>query len=103
MRAGLPAGVTLVEAGDNTGFGPGANIGLRWLLAHDPAPWLAVCPHDARPLSGCLARLVAACEAQARAGLASADVGDGLTPVVDRYFGAIPAPATVTDGGEPAG
>jgi hypothetical protein len=37
------------------------------------------------------------------AGLASADVGDGLTPVVDRYFGAIPAAATVTEGWEPAG
>ena len=48
-------------------------------------------------------RLVTVCEAQARAGLASADVGDGLTPVVDRYFGAIPAPATVVDGWEPAG
>lgn len=103
VRAGLPAGVALVEAGDNTGFGPGANIGLRWLLAHDPAPWLAVCPHDADPLPGCLERLVTVAAAQPMAGLASADVGDGLTPVVDRYFGAIPAPATVVDGWEPSG
>ena len=72
-------------------------------LAHDPADWLAVCPHDARPLPGCLARVVAEADAQARAGLASADVGDSLTPVVDRYFGAIPAPATVARGWEPAG
>jgi GT2 family glycosyltransferase len=103
LRAGLPDGVALVEAGANTGFGPGANIGFRWLLARDPAPWLAVCPHDARPLPGCVERLVAVVAAQPRAGLASADVGDGLTPVVDRYFGAIPAPATVVDGWEPAG
>jgi glycosyltransferase involved in cell wall biosynthesis len=100
---GLPAAVHVLELGANTGFGPGANAGFRWLLAHDPADWLAVCPHDARPLPGCLARLVAACEAQPRAGLASADVGDGLTPVVDRYFGAIPAPATVAEGWEAAG
>jgi N-acetylglucosaminyl-diphospho-decaprenol L-rhamnosyltransferase len=99
----LPAEVHVIELGANTGFGPGANAGFRWFLAHDPAEWLAVCPHDARPLPGCLARLVATCEAQARAGLASADVGDGLTPVVDRYFGAIPAPATVTEGWEAAG
>ncbi len=103
VRRGLPDGVELIEAGANTGFGPGANIGFRWFLAHDPAPWLAVCPHDANPLPGCVARLVAVVDAQPRAGLASADVGDGLTPVVDRYFGAIPAPATVVDGWEPAG
>jgi len=55
------------------------------------------------PLARRLARLVAECAARPRAGLASADVGDGLTPVVDRYFGAIPAPAVVADGWEPAG
>ena len=103
VRAGLPPGVELIEAGANTGFGPGANIGFRWFLAHDPAPWLAVCPHDANPLPGCVERLVSVAAAQPQAGLASADVGDGLTPVVDRYFGAIPAPATVVDGWEPAG
>jgi N-acetylglucosaminyl-diphospho-decaprenol L-rhamnosyltransferase len=103
VRAALPTGVELLEMGSNTGFGPGANAGLRWLLAHDPAEWLAVCPHDADPLPGCLQRLVREAEARPRAGLASADVGDGLTPVVDRYFGAIPAPATVAVGWEPAG
>jgi N-acetylglucosaminyl-diphospho-decaprenol L-rhamnosyltransferase len=103
LRAELPAGVALVEAGANTGFGPGANIGFRWLLAHDPAPWLAVCPHDAHPLPGCVERLVSVAAEQPRAGLASADVGDGLTPVLDRYFGAIPAAATVDEGWEPAG
>jgi GT2 family glycosyltransferase len=103
VRDGLPPGVELIEAGANTGFGPGANIGFRWLLAHDPAPWLAVCPHDANPLPGCVERLVSVAAAQPQAGLASADVGDGLTPVVDRYFGAIPGPATVVEGWEPAG
>jgi hypothetical protein len=41
--------------------------------------------------------------ARPRAGLACADYGDGATPVVDPYFGGILAPATVTDGWEPAG
>ena len=103
VRDGLPPGVALLELGANTGFGPGANAGFRWFLAHGPADWLAVCPHDAVPLPGCLARLVAETAARPRAGLASADVGDGLTPLVDRYFGAIPAPAAVSDGWEPAG
>jgi len=103
VRDGLPDGVEWLPLGTNSGFGPGANAGLRWCLARDPAPWLAICPHDARPLPGCLARLVAVTAAQDRAGLASADVGDNLTPVVDRYFGAIPAAATVADGWEPSG
>lgn len=103
LRQGLDPDVTVIEAGANTGFGPGANIGFRWFLAHDAAPWLAVCPHDAHPLPGCMARLVAVTAAQPHAGLASADVGDGLTPVLDRYFGAIPAAATVAEGWEPAG
>jgi len=103
VAEGLPPDAVLIEAGANTGFGPGANIGFRWFLANDPAPWLAVCPHDADPWPGCVERLVAVAAAQPRAGLASADVGDGLTPILDRYFGAIPATATVVDGWEPAG
>lgn len=103
IRQALPPGVEVLEQGANLGFGPGANAGFRWFLDHGPAEWLAVAPHDAEPQPGCLARLLAEGEARPRAGLMSADVGDNLTPVVDRYFGAIPAPATVTDGWEPAG
>ena len=99
----LPAGVPVLELGANRGFGPGANAGFRWCARRDPAEWLAVAPHDAEPLPGCLLRLLAELVGRPRAGLASADVGDGLTPVVDRYFGGIPRPATVDDGWEPAG
>jgi hypothetical protein len=106
LRAGLPAGVEVVEVGANSGFGPGANAGLRRWLA-EPAgtagEWAVVAPHDVEPGPRCLARLVAAADARPRAGLASADVGDGATPVVDRYFGPIPRPAAVADGWEPAG
>ncbi|HEX8803832.1 MAG TPA: glycosyltransferase, partial [Acidimicrobiales bacterium] len=103
VRAALPDGVAVLALGANTGFGPAANAGFRWFLDRDPAPWLAVAPHDAEPRPGCLHRLLEEVAARPRAGLVSADVGDGLTPVVDPYFGAIPAPATVTDGWEPAG
>jgi N-acetylglucosaminyl-diphospho-decaprenol L-rhamnosyltransferase len=103
VRPALPAGVELLTLDGNRGFGPAANAGFRWFLARDPAPWLAVAPHDAEPQPGCLTRMLDELAARPRAGLASADVGDGLTPVVDRYFGAIPAPATVTEGWEPAG
>ena len=103
LRLSLPPGVDVLELGANTGFGPGANAGFRWFLSHDPAPWLGVAPHDAEPQPGCLRRLLDEVGARPRAGLASADVGDGLTPVLDRYFGAIPAEATVANGWEPAG
>jgi GT2 family glycosyltransferase len=102
-RQALPAAVEMLPLGANRGFGPAANAGFRWLTERDPAPWLGVAPHDAEPWPGCLARLLGEVAGRPRAGLVSADVGDGLTPVVDRYFGAIPAPATVTDGWEPAG
>jgi N-acetylglucosaminyl-diphospho-decaprenol L-rhamnosyltransferase len=103
LRASLPPDADVLELGANTGFGPGANAGFRWFLSHDPAPWLGVAPHDAEPQPGCLRRLLDEVGARPAAGLASADVGDGLTPVLDRYFGAIHAEATVADGWEPAG
>lgn len=106
VRAGLPAGVELVELPRNRGFGPGANAGFRHVLAHPQpgdAEWVALAPHDAEPAEGCLARILAAVAERPRAGLACADFGDGATPVVDPYFGGILAPATVQEGWEPAG
>jgi len=98
------ADVVVLEQGENTGFGPAANVGLRrWLAEGEQAEWVVVAPHDAHPLEGCLPTLLAVLAERPRAGLASADVGDGVTPVVDRYFGSIPAPATVEEGWEPAG
>jgi GT2 family glycosyltransferase len=106
VRGRLPPGVELIEAPTNLGFGPGANLGFRHVLAH-PRPgdvgWIALAPHDAEPAPDCLARMLAAVGERPRAGLASADFGDGVTPVVDPYFGGILAPATVEEGWEPAG
>jgi GT2 family glycosyltransferase len=106
VRAGLPAGVELVVLAENRGFGPGANAGYRHVLAHphpEDGPWIGLAPHDAEPAPGCLAKMVASAEARPRAGLVTADFGDGATPVVDPYFGGILAPATVAEGWEPAG
>ena len=106
VRAGLPAGVELVELPENRGFGPGANAGFRHVLANphpEDGPWVGLAPHDAEPAPGCLARMVGAAAERPRAGLVSADFGDGATPVVDPYFGGILAPATVAEGWEPAG
>jgi GT2 family glycosyltransferase len=106
LRRTLPPAVEVVEAGANLGFGPAANVGFRRFLDRAPGEagdWVALCPHDALPEPGCLERMLAALDARPRAGLASADFGDGATPVVDRYFGGILGPATVRDGWEPAG
>jgi len=106
VRAGLPEGVELVELLENRGFGPGANAGYRHLLAHprpDDAGWIGLAPHDAEPAPDCLARMLTAVGDRPGAGLASADFGDGATPIVDPYFGGILAPAAVAEGWEPAG
>jgi N-acetylglucosaminyl-diphospho-decaprenol L-rhamnosyltransferase len=106
VRAGLPDGVPLVALPRNRGFGPGANAGFQHVLAHpcpDDVGWIGLAPHDAQPQPGCLERMLDAVAARPRAGLASADFGDGLTPIVDPYFGGILGPAKVSEGWEPAG
>ena len=106
VRAGLPDGVELICVPHNVGFGPGANVGFRHLLANrgtEDCDWIGLAPHDAEPAPGCLAEMLRVVGERPRAGLASADFGDGATPVVDPYFGGILAPATVTEGWEPAG
>lgn len=103
LRAELPAEVELLPQQENLGFGPGANVGWRRFLERPGPEWLAVSPHDARPWPGCVANALAELARQPRAGLASADVGDNLTPSVDRYFGAVPEKARVVEGWEPAG
>ncbi len=107
VRAGLPSGVDLVALPENRGFGPGANAGFRHVLAHPQAgdvDWVG--PGSPRRRAG---RRLPGPHAggggaeRPRAGLASADFGDGATPIVDPYFGGILAPATVAEGWEPAG
>jgi GT2 family glycosyltransferase len=106
VEASLPDGVELIALPDNVGFGPGANAGFRRILAAphpDDGDWIALAPHDAEPAPDCLARMLGAVADRPTAGLASADLGDGATPVVDPYFGGILAPARVAEGWEPAG
>jgi GT2 family glycosyltransferase len=85
----------------NLGFGPGGNIGLKHWLEVGEGEWVGLCPHDALAAPDCLAAMLDAVGPRPRAGLASADVGDGLSAVVDRYFGPLFRPAAVTEGWEP--
>ena len=101
--ATFPSGVRVIEADRNLGFGPAANVGWRAWLAEGVGEWVALMPHDALPAPDCLSRMLSTVAVRPRAGLACADFGDGMTPVVDPYFGGILAPATVEQGWEPAG
>ncbi|MEZ5381322.1 MAG: glycosyltransferase family 2 protein [Microthrixaceae bacterium] len=85
-------GVEVLEAGENLGFGPGANLGLRHWLNRCETPWVALAPHDAHPAADCFARVGAELARRPRAGLACADVGDGGLPVLDPYFGGMVVP-----------
>lgn len=99
----LPAGAEVIRMGVNGGFGPSANAAWRHFLAHHDGDWVGLCPHDALPAPDAVARILAAVASRPRAGLACGDFGDGTTPVVDPYFGAISVPASVDEGWEPAG
>lgn len=99
----LPPGSDIVQIGGNGGFGPSANAGWRWFLAHHDGDWVGLCPHDAIPAPDAIERILAAASSRGRAGLACGDFGDGTTPVVDPYFGGIQVASTTTEGWDPAG
>ncbi len=80
--------VELVEVDHNAGFGPGANVGLRRFLADpDDGEWCVLAPHDVDPFPGCLGAMLDAAGNEPMAGFMCADVGDGMVPVIDPYFG----------------
>ncbi len=88
--------IELLEQAANSGFGPGSNVGLRRFLDQpDDGPWVALCPHDVDPFPGCLSAVLDAVAAEPMAGLACADVGDGMVPVIDPYFGGMAVPVDV--------
>jgi N-acetylglucosaminyl-diphospho-decaprenol L-rhamnosyltransferase len=94
--------IELVRTGQNLGFGPGANVGLRRWLRRGVGEWAVVAPHDALLGVGGISRLISETAAIARAGMSCADVGDQATPLVDPFLGAFQGPTTVRRGWEPA-
>lgn len=94
--------IDVLEQGRNIGFGPAGNVGLRHWLAGSDCEFLVVAPHDALPAPDCLQRMVAEFRSRPTAGLACADVGDGVTPYINPYLGGVGIPATLEEGWEPA-
>jgi len=103
LRQVVPDEVQIIENGTNLGFGPAANVGLRWWLRNRSGTWVGLMPHDALPAGDCLSTMLSTVDTRPRAGLVCADFGDGATPIVDPYFGGILGPQTVAEGWEPAG
>lgn len=99
--AELVGDAEVVRTGENLGFGPGGNVGLRRFLA-GAGEWVAVAPHDALPDPDTIEKMLAAVESRPRVGLMSADVGDGMRPIIQPYLGTIDAPPTVDEGFDPA-
>ncbi|MCO5317512.1 MAG: glycosyltransferase [Microthrixaceae bacterium] len=97
-----PSEVEVLEAPENLGFGPGANLGLQRFL-YDPSDgdWVFVAPHDIEVAPGTLARVLDAASTVANAGLCCADVGDAMVPVFDPYFGGMVVPGGDEPGWEP--
>jgi GT2 family glycosyltransferase len=102
LVAGLPPDAEVVRLGSNRGFGPAANVGLARWLASGRGEWAVVAPHDAIPEPGCLERMLDAARRRPRAGLASAEFGERLRPVIDPYFGGIQARSEAGPGWEDA-
>jgi GT2 family glycosyltransferase len=92
----------LILTGENLGFGPGGNVGLRRFLADGQGEWVAIAPHDALPDVDTLEKMLAEVANRPSVGLMSADVGDGMRPIIDPYLGTIEAVPTVESGFDPA-
>ncbi len=92
----------LIPNGENLGFGPGANVGLRRFLDDGLGEWVAIAPHDAVPAADTLVRMLGAVRDRPRVGLMSADVGDGARPIIQAYLGSIDAEPTVEEGFDPS-
>jgi GT2 family glycosyltransferase len=89
----------LISLTQNRGFGPGTNEGwLRWLAEDNANEFSVALPHDASAETGALEQMMGILGANPGLGLLSADVGDGMVPLVDKNLGPIFRP-----GGESPG
>ena len=96
--SGLVGDAELIVTGENLGFGPGANIGMRRFLRGGVGEWVALAPHDAMPQPDTIEKMLSAVSDKPLVGLMSADVGDQARPIIQPYLGSIDAEPTVSEG-----
>ena len=70
LKAALPAGVELVQLGENKGWGGALNVMLERWLAEQGSELCVISAHDTIPRADCLRLLVAAMERDERLGMA---------------------------------
>ena len=100
---GCRGDIAILQNMVNGGFSGGANLGLSaWLADREGSDWALLCPHDVALDPGCVRQLLDSARAEPMAGLACADVGDGMTPYIDPYFGGMTMPGDPTPGWQPA-
>jgi GT2 family glycosyltransferase len=98
-RTAAGTSIELLEMDHNAGFGPGANAGLEaYMAAEDRSEWAVLAPHDIDVEPGTLSTMLEAAGHQPMAGLMCADVGDGMSPVIDPYFGGMIVPGSPEPG-----
>lgn len=97
--------VEILDSPSNSGFGPGANVGLQRFLDRndarkpDEGDWVFVVPHDVQVAPDTIERILDAASQVPTSGLCCGDVGDSMVPVIDPYFGGMVVPG----GGSPGG
>lgn len=94
--------VEIIDAPQNLGFGAGANLGID-RFAGDPhdGDWVFLAPHDVELEPCTLETILDTIEQVPMAGLCCGDVGDGMAPVFDPYFGGMVLPGGNQAGWEP--
>jgi N-acetylglucosaminyl-diphospho-decaprenol L-rhamnosyltransferase len=100
VAASLDPRARYVQSHVNAGFGPGVNQGLEMASAIQSSGHIVVAAHDAEFESSAVAQLAAHLNDDTRRGAVSADVGDGQSPVIDPFLGAISEPQGSSSGFE---
>ena len=92
------SGTDVIRLSDNRGFGPGTNAGWERWLSSSETEWCVALPHDAYAGDEAIAQMLTIARSNPRIGLLSADVGDGMLPVIDPNFGPILTPQVSSPG-----
>ncbi|MCH7787844.1 MAG: glycosyltransferase [Acidobacteria bacterium] len=100
VLASLGPNTRFVQSEVNSGFGPGVNQGLELAQAVSSSGHIVVAAHDAEFSPSAVGQLAAHLDERPDRGAVSADVGDGQTPLVDPFLGAISEPQRVWSGFE---
>ena len=87
LQTQLEPPIELVRLPENKGWGQALNIALRRWLGNETSAFCFISAHDARPAPGCIARLLAAMNADPQIGIACPEYSDGSVPRLSSWHG----------------